>query len=596
MTAGAGIEVGINGAGPTGLAYMPQRLPDELLFSWLSRSHAHHGSPDPVTFTRALFGSRRVATAYDLPSNLDLLSSCLPTRGLLSATTMVEEMTLFPYYAAFADAANREAAMTALLEGDGIRGRALLGMNARGGKLEALRFCPECRDKDVREHGEPYWRRTFQVEPALVCPLHLRILLASDCGPPDRHRYQPATLANCRDDAVPVTVVPDAATTERLAGVALAVERLLRGGRAVTSRLERREEYRRRLVEVGIARGRGDKYGAALATAMRDHWGAALACLGPQAAIGRDRSWPALMATSPDGQPAVRHILLEGFLDAAGDGGYRRDRPFGPGPWPCENPLADHRGVATISECVLGRSYAGGGRAGIFACGCGYVYTRRLMPDGSVRPADRQCWGPLLEPYLRKCASEGTSAAAAAERLGCTSKTVRSLAAHHGLDMGGSGQKYRNSWAGKHRGGWTRAARARPHREGDDVGARRVGGRQARDWDAFDRDLAPRLEAAGAAILAVDPPLRVTMAELAERVGEWPAAITRNLHHMPRSAAVVAKAVEDKEAWDSRRAPMVVRQLRAEWDTLPRSERLRLLAAPGVRSIRAADRHAGDPW
>jgi hypothetical protein len=571
---------------------MPERLPDELLFSWLSRSHAHHGSPDPVTFTRSLFGSRRIASPYDLPGNLQLLSSCLPTSGNLTAEMMLWDMTLFPYYAAFADRENRAAAMAALLEGEGIKGRALLGMNSRSHKLLAFRFCPECREEDLAEFGEIYWRRAFQVEAALACPRHSRMLLASDCQPAGKYRFQAASVENCRDDAVPVASTTDAAVIERLASLASAVQRFLANPPPALSRLELREAYRRRIAEVGIARTRGDKYGAALNQAMQDHWGRALGFLGPQAETDDEASWPTRLATSNYGHSVVRHLLLGGLLDAAQDGRFRRDRPFGDGPWVCENPLADHGGTPTIATCKLGRSYGEGARAGIFECSCGYVYTRRLMRDGTVKAPVRQSWGPLLAPYLQACAAKGIDASVVAARLGCTVKTVRKLAAHCGVDMGVSHQVYQDSWATTHVDG-PRRRRSRPR---EDCSRRHQRGQRGRDWDAFDSDLAVRLAAANAEILSSDLPVRVTLKALAARVGEWPSAVSSNLHRMPQVSEVLRTAVETKPVWDSRRALLVVRFLRANWASLPDAERLRLLASPGVRHVRALDRESGNAW
>ncbi len=573
-----------------GLAYMPERLPDELLFSWLSRSHVHYGSPDPVTFTRSLFGSKRMASSYDLPGNLRLLSSCLPTRTDLAAEMMLWEMTLFPYYAAFADRANRDAAMAALIEGEGAQGRALLGMNARSHKLSAFRFCPECRDEDIAEFGETYWRRAFQVEAALACPKHQRMLLASDCQLEGKYRFQAATRENCRDDAVPVSVATDAGVIERLARLTSAVQHLLVLPPAAMSRTELRDDYRRRFADVGIARMRGDKYSAALNQAMVEHWGGALACLGSQAEIDEKVPWPTRMATSSYGHSVVRHLLLRGLLDAAQDGRFGRDRPFGNGPWNCENPLAEHRGQPTIPTCKLGRSYAGGGRAGIFECCCGYVYTRRLMPDGSIKQPARQSWGPLLEPYLRECASNGLDASVVAVRLGCTPKTVRSLAAYYNLGTSVSRQVYRNSWVSTYVDGPRRRKSKPPATDGKKPVKR------GRDWGAFDSDLAVRLAAANAEILSADPPIRVTLEALAARVEEWPAAISGNLHRMPQVAEFLRVAIETKLGWDTRRAQMIVPFLRANWDSLMKLERLRLLNSPGVRQRRAMDRASGDPW
>ncbi|MES2095893.1 MAG: TnsD family Tn7-like transposition protein [Pseudomonadota bacterium] len=537
-----------------GVAYMPWRLPDELLFSWLSRAHAHHGSPSPKAFAAALFG-RPLAIGFEAPCHLDRLASRLPTRNVIDGPRLAHDMTLFPFYAAFMEPDHRPAILEAMCRGGGNRARAMLGLSNASGRPPALRFCPECRDEDISEHGETYWRRRFQVGSSLVCRVHMRPLQWSDQPAPSGILFGAATPINCPDDARPVADVPDARAMERLAELALEGERLLAGAPQLRSRSELSREYREALSDVGIARGPGDKYGTDLVAAIRDHWGCALTCLGAEGEVSEKRPWPRRLLAGDDACSPVRHLLIRGFLHAANDDRYRRDRPFGDGPWRCENPLADHHGELTIDRCHISRRNMLWQDTGTFACVCGFVYRRRLQHDGSTRRLPVVVWGPLLDLYLTRCVAEGIDLRVAATKLRRSEQTVRVWARERGI----------------------RLPPPSPHVS---TGV---------DWARLDSEMAPRVLAAAAEIRALDPPVWVNQARLAVVAGKSVKTIRSNLYRMPRMAAVWDAVVEDDDAWNARRIDYAVRCLGSRGSSLSPKERARLRAIRGVQQRVALD-------
>ncbi|OQS31315.1 hypothetical protein B0T40_22655 [Chromobacterium haemolyticum] len=96
------------------LAYFPQIYPDELLYSVLARYHRHTGSTSPKQTLDDLFGDRHVIARPDLPGHLELLVQRIPASRDLSRVRVIMELTLYPYFLAFADGVRRGYARQAM--------------------------------------------------------------------------------------------------------------------------------------------------------------------------------------------------------------------------------------------------------------------------------------------------------------------------------------------------------------------------------------------------------------------------------------------------------------------------------------------------
>lgn len=75
------------------------------------------------------------------------------------------------------------------------------------------------------------------------------------------------------------------------------------------------------------------------------------------------------------------HLLLIQFLGYDAERFFNDDikptPPFGPGPWPCLNPAADHYASLLINRVHISRAvYPSGFVIGEFACECGFAYRR----------------------------------------------------------------------------------------------------------------------------------------------------------------------------------------------------------------------------
>lgn len=169
--------------------YFPKLYPDELLYSGIARCRTHLGIRNHKTLLHMLFGDSRVAAITDLPSHLTALSG----HTGLDTMNVIMRHTLFPLYAPFIPQKRRTDLFQAMLSTN----RPTIGLagvsTARIKWPEWLRYCPVCLEEMAANFGEPYWRRSWQIQGIDVCPEHGCQLLDSPIPfrRPQRHEFHP---------------------------------------------------------------------------------------------------------------------------------------------------------------------------------------------------------------------------------------------------------------------------------------------------------------------------------------------------------------------------------------------------------------------
>ncbi|MBI5926142.1 MAG: TniQ family protein [Aquabacterium sp.] len=161
------------------LPTLPSWLPDETLFSLVSRYHQLSGNRLSSHTCRELFGHSQQGTQHDFPTRLTQFVS---TTGsvLGDARAIIQRHTILPFYLHFVAP---EIAATALQT---LEGRSLGGLKFRLGLITSrfranhpLKACPECMQHDHDTHGTPYWHRNHQYPGVWICPTHGALLLSS---------------------------------------------------------------------------------------------------------------------------------------------------------------------------------------------------------------------------------------------------------------------------------------------------------------------------------------------------------------------------------------------------------------------------------
>ena len=541
------------------LAYFPKVYPGELLYSALARYHLHVGTPGPMHTLDALFGNRKVISTFDLPGHLQLLADQIPSDRDLSVDSIIDTLTLFPYFTAFEPPALQEKVRDAMRSGsiDGLHVR--LGLSAfRIGRNQRLRFCPKCALGMQATHGELWWRRDHQLPGVLVCPEHACLLLDSTVSFSQfsRHEFVAATPKNCLSHARPAAPVVDHACLAHLHRVARRSADLLCSPPAARTLSCWTTFYRSQMLEVGLAKSASTMDQHRLDGEFRNFYGCVLDLL-PSVMDGGDFSgdWLASMVRKHrKANHPLYHVLLLDFLTQR----ERRVSPFGAGPWPCINPLAKHRSHSPIKTFAQHRNH--GSRVGVFSCVCGYVYTRCLDSHTGTLGLPRFLhYGPLLEPVLRQLVVASTGLREVGRSLGLDPKTVVRLASELGIAV---------SWKPTL---FDKRQRVTPkvvvqcvspssHVSPAVSATRDISSRTRCDWPEIDDAWAAKLNAWAGTVYAENPPVRITVAELERRVNlrGW---LLKRRHRLPQTMAFLARVVETTEAFQLRRIHWAIVEL-----------------------------------
>lgn len=171
--------------------YFPRLYPDELLYSGIARCRVHLGMNSHKGLLNMLFGDSKVAAITDLPTHLAVLAN---NTGL-DVASLISGHTLFPLYAPFIPQERRIDLYQAMLASD----RPTIGLAGASTALvkwpEWLRYCPACFEEMAARFGEPYWRRSWQIQGIGACPEHGCQLLDSPIPfrRAQRHEFHPAS-------------------------------------------------------------------------------------------------------------------------------------------------------------------------------------------------------------------------------------------------------------------------------------------------------------------------------------------------------------------------------------------------------------------
>jgi len=539
------------------LAYFPEVLPGELLYSVLARYHRHMGAPCSTRTMQSLFGRRLAIASPDLPGGLPALASRLPASAGITVDRMITTMTLLPYYSAFQPPAAREHALALLRVGETDGLLMSLGMAAfRIGRVTRLRFCCSCLEATLAQHGECYWRGIHQLPSVFVCPFHDEVLRLStvDVTRLPRHEFALANRTTCPWNAPVLVRRVNSTGMCVLSSIARASASLLTDPGPARTFEEWTSWYRQRMYLAGLAASTKRMNLAQLESRMHSHLagcGNAFVSIVQKGRFAGD--WLAsLVRKHRKASHPLYHLVLQDLLRCAGT----REFPFGHGPWACLNPLAGHRGRHVITDVQQHRNH--GHAVGVFACRCGYVYTRSLQ-EPSGQPGDPRFlqYGPRLRPALLDLIEAGCSLREVGRRLELDPKTVVRLSRLEGLVT---------PWA---------VAPAKPvpavaHKVVRAVSTAAVSDARTkpcpvqrpprRDWVAVDAASCDRIKAVAAELRSRIPPVRVTITEI-ERQLSGRGWFAKRRHKLPTALACLSAEAESLAAFRQRRVDSVLEEM-----------------------------------
>lgn len=417
------------------LPFLPPPYQDELLYSILARYHLLSMSPSQKQTLLDLFGYSGASAVYDLPSRLSALSSRLPAGSLNTPDRLLRRHTMFPLYEPFLPK-RRARAVAAKMMGTGKGGgiHMSIGVMASGvPSPRTLRFCSACREEEMASMGEPYWHRTHQAPGVLVCHHHglpLRKSTVAVVSQVNKHRFVSAFEGT---DTSTDVELPSGRFQNSLRPLAEMAASLLDRNFPPLGLEALRRRYLHILRERGLASICGRVAQRELAARFIAFYGEELlAMVGCTVDLSSEDNWLSSMMRQPrKASHPLRHLWLLNFLRIPVDEFFSIQTsyaPFGRGPWPCLNPVAEHFREPVIGRCRIGRNCETGAPMGTFACVCGFAYSRS-GPDRSredrYKTSRIVSRGKLWERNLLQLVeTQGYSLISAAKKLHVTVNTV----------------------------------------------------------------------------------------------------------------------------------------------------------------------------
>lgn len=165
-------------------------LPEETLFSLVSRHHYFWGLPLSARTCQHFFEHPRAGSQHDLPSRLSRFDA--QTGGAFGTVAEVAKArTLLAFYAAFVSADELDNAV-ACMAGDNVAHLKLrLGiLTSRFRANHPLKACEACMDEDRATFGWAYWHVDHQFPGLWICQKHGQLLRESTLKATGVERFQ----------------------------------------------------------------------------------------------------------------------------------------------------------------------------------------------------------------------------------------------------------------------------------------------------------------------------------------------------------------------------------------------------------------------
>jgi hypothetical protein len=536
-------------------AYFPSVYDDELLYSVMARLSQHIGSPASAALMRMIFGRSRANASLCLQSDLPILAANIPADRGLTVQRLIADHSLAPYFLAHAAPEVKRLASNCIELGDVQHLHMLIGVTAfRVQPVSHLRFCRECCEEMLARHGEMYWRRTHQLPSALVCPIHGTMLRHSVVALRNvgRYAFHPAHRENCPNTAQPTAILRNAVNSlSLLQEIALWSAALLHDSAPARGNAEWGRHYRQLLFARGFARSQHRIDQTKLETRFREHFGAALPYF-PGALDGRRLRGDWLAGMVRPHRSAVHpqfHLLFQHFCQ----GQELQIPPFGVGPWPCLNPVANHGNEMPITTYSLHANH--GHQVAVFHCGCGYTYTRSYDPvTTQIGPPRFSKFGPTFVRSLTKLLARGKSLRQIGASLDLDPKTIVRLADDSNMVVPWKTGRRCSKSPAKNKAKPKRVfATSAVVETSASIKARTA----IRDWKDIDAHWLDRVRILVAQMYREDPPVRVCLGSVERRANArgW---LAKRMEQLPLTSAFLKLSSESVSSFQRRRIRSII--------------------------------------
>ncbi|WP_232700026.1 TnsD family Tn7-like transposition protein [Brevibacillus daliensis] len=408
------------------LSHFPVLFQDELLYSGIARYHLISGNSSQKQTINDLFGDKSSSATVDLPSSLKQLSQRL--REHYSIDTLIRKHTIYPYYTAFLT--ERKAVdIYNLMSGSSLCGEVHVTLGLSASLIKSpryLKFCKVCYKENILQFNEPYWHRSHQLPGVYICHIHKCPLTETEIFFTTRERqfeFVPLVkldIDQYRDIKINLNYWDHLLMISEQSARLMSLQKIgMEPLKSYTTMLSSR-----RYITPG-GRFRFVKLIHGFYEFYTEGFLQYLNCT-----IDSSDSWFHKMLR---GQHEIfhplRHLLMHKFLDLEITEQLPKAKlPFGKGPWPCLNKIAEHYGELIIDHCTVTRCSKTGLPIGTFSCSCGFIYSRS-GPDKThkdiVRIGRIKQFGHVWNIKFNQLYRQNMSLRAKASLLGVDPGTVK---------------------------------------------------------------------------------------------------------------------------------------------------------------------------
>lgn len=587
--------------------------PDELLVSLVARYHHLHGHSGIKPSRRKIYGLDHKKTSVDLPTTIRPILSIIH----VSADEVLQGNTIFPFYRPFLSEKQIDSISKHMLEGRGGSVHQTSGVMASVVKVsELLRLCPSCLKEDSRKYGEPYWHREHQLPGNLLCHIHQCELLTQCliCNEPVSANNAkdlsicPLFCSQGHDLSAQVANNKDETLLKISKGIVALFKASLEG--EIPSDL--RYLYINRLAQMNFCTVGGRIKQREVCSQFLSLFSPdILKKLGVPKPVGPN-NWLSTMLRKPrhSFHPLLHALVIE-FLWCGIErlSPWTDKAPFGNGPWPCLNKIADHYKKGTIKKVMVTRCTDTNNPVGSFKCElCGFNYSRR-GPDLAVEDTFSygrvkdfgHYWKAKADSLLQK----GGSIRSIARALDVDSRTVnlyvkkkqeqqdeaslhrskerdiRRKRLLHNIHDFQSYECFRKanakdySWLYRHDREWFLSSLPSFHKQPQ---------RKLRvNWKQRDKEIAQEINQALIKLrMGQNKPLRITLSKIGRSIGKL-ALLEQHLNKLPITKGLLKINLETEEQHQIRKIDWAVSNIKRQGQ---RPVKWRILREAGIRVVK----------
>jgi hypothetical protein len=596
------------------LTLFPDPYPDELLYSVLARYSVRLPCLSPRAMEHMVFGDW-MSRAPELPTSLEHLAKQLPPGLSYTADTLIQQHTLFPYYAPFLPRERIDRILNTMKNKDLALRHPILLLGTANVSLRMghLHYCPVCVAQDRGRYGECYWHRLHQLTSVCVCPDHYVFLEDSgiDAIKQVPWRYIPAD--EIVSDRLPRPIDTADPHHQVLLDLATDTVWLLEHPEWRPGRADLHSRYVHLLAQQGYASYTQHIHWIPLVTDLEHRYPSALMAMFCAADTTGRTPWHRLLARVRQTIPGpYLHLLLMRFLGvspamlASSPNNY--ENPFGEGPWPCLNPVCPSYCHLVVEHCEIKIVYDKTRHpVGLFTCACGFAYRRRSperLSDDRYRYDSVVAYGHLWEAHLREqWENSAVTLKALAQQFDMSPSSLSSHAYRLGCRfprVGGRTDEPAyvltqpqpvDTAKGEHmREVWQRIVAQNPERSVNQLNkeekrvyrwllqhdrewfndyktvsgfANKPNPNTCIDWNERDDTYALQVNEVAADIRQLSPPVRASHHAILQRASQ-PNIIRRDLSRLPKTASALVEQSESKEAFIQRKIWTAAEECRQE--------------------------------